>query len=90
MKTRTKIATLTLALVLVGTIAYAASDRRRQAKPDADESDRISEEDALRAELLAATDDHREALAKTAAVTPNRGANDEGGIAKDIETATEQ
>src|SRR5512140_924142 len=53
MKTRTKIVTFTFATLLVGSIAYAATDRKKQAKLELDESDFITEEDTLSSELLA-------------------------------------
>ncbi len=81
MKTRTKIATFTLAMLLVGTVVYAATDKKRQAKLGIDESDLITEEDTLSAELLDSTEDDEELL-KTAAV---KGVDDIGDVVKDIE-----
>jgi hypothetical protein len=48
-KRLTPILTISLAIVLIGSIAYAA-DRKKQAKRV--DQDRIHEEEALRAELL--------------------------------------
>ncbi len=81
MKTRTKIVTFTLAMLLVGTVVYAATDKKRQAKLEIDESDLISDEDTLSAELLATSEDRTE-LPKTAAV---KGVDDIGDVVKDIE-----
>ncbi len=88
MKTRTKIVAFTFAMLLVGSIAYAAADKRRQAKTEVDESDLVSEEDTLSAELLAATEDRQE-LPKTAAAGSNVAAEDRSDVAKEIESVVE-
>ncbi len=75
MKKRTKIVTFTLALLLVGSIAYAA-EKRRQAKLDIQEPDAMSEEEALQTELLAAAGEHQEKLTGTEAASPQENAND--------------
>ncbi len=84
MKTRTKIVAFTFALLLVGSIAYAATERKKQAKLEIDESDLITEEDTLTAELLAPSDDNHK-LPKTAAVMV-----DDTSVVKDIEKEAEQ
>ncbi len=86
MKTRTKIATFTLAVLLVGSVVYAATDKKRQAKLGIDESDLVTEEDTLSAELQATTEDRKE-LPKTAAV---KGVDDIGDVVKDIEEVVKQ
>ncbi|RII27173.1 MAG: hypothetical protein CXR31_07940 [Geobacter sp.] len=55
MNKRTKIVTFTLAILLVGSIAYAA-EKRKQSRPAAKSLDSIPEE-ALAAELLESTDE---------------------------------
>ena len=87
MKTRTKIVTFTLAVLLVGSIAYAATDRKKQAKLELDESDLISEEDTLSAELLAATEENQGLPTTTAAGSTK--VDDSSDIAK-IEAAFKQ
>ena len=87
MKTRTKIATLTLAMLLVGSIAYAAADKKRHAKLEIDDSDLISEEDTLSAELLAATEENQ-GLATTTAASSTK-VDDSSDVAK-IEAAFKQ
>lgn len=52
------ILTFTVAMVLVGSIAYAA-DRRKKTKRAAGEAEKLSEE-ALQVELLSAQDEHRQ------------------------------
>ncbi len=88
MKTRTKIVTFTLAMLLVGTVAYAATDKKRQAKLEIDESDFVTDEDSLSSELLAAVDEHKQ-LPRTTAVSSVK-INDEADVAKEIEKAVEQ
>ena len=53
----TPILTISFAIILVGSIAYAA-DRRKHAKHADKPADRIHEEEALRAELLDAVEAH--------------------------------
>lgn len=89
MKTRTKIVTFTLAMLLLGSIAYAATDKRRQAQLEVDESDLISEEETLSAELLATTEDSQEST-RTAAASSTAKVDDTSDVAKDIETAVEK
>jgi hypothetical protein len=57
MNKRTKIVTFTLAILLVGSIAYAA-EKRKQSKLALKDLDSIPEE-ALAAELLEATEEHQ-------------------------------
>jgi len=52
------ILTFTVAMLLVGSIAYAA-DRRKKTKQAAGEGDNLSEE-ALQVELLATNEEHRQ------------------------------
>lgn len=52
------ILTFTVAMVLVGSIAYAA-DRRKKTKRAAGDAEKLSEE-ALQVELLSAHDEHRQ------------------------------
>ena len=85
MKTRTKIVAFTFAMLLVGSIAYAATDRRKQAKLEVGESDLITEEDTLSAELLAPSAGNKE-LPKTVAVNVGIAA-DSSDVFKDIEKA---
>lgn len=88
MKTRTKIVAFTFAMLLVGSIAYAATDRRKQAKLELDESDLVTEEDTLSAELLAPSEGHQ-GLPRTAAVKAGVAADDSSDVFKDIEKAVE-
>jgi len=62
------IITFTVAMLLVGSIAYAA-DRRKKTKQMSDESDNLSEE-ALKVELLSASDVQQK---KTAGTLSTRG-----------------
>lgn len=57
----TPVITIGIALILIGSIAYAA-DRRKQTKLVNNTS---PEEESLRAELLAAVDDHEKKLTGT-------------------------
>lgn len=57
----TPIVTISIALILVGSLAYAA-DRRKHAKPADKPADRISEEEALKAELLDSAEDQDKKL----------------------------
>jgi hypothetical protein len=50
------IVTFSIALILAGSLAYAA-DRRKHAKPADKPADRIAEEEALRVELLDSSGD---------------------------------
>jgi hypothetical protein len=52
------ILTFTVAMLLVGSIAYAA-DRRKKTKQASGESDKLAEE-ALQVELLSANEEHRQ------------------------------
>ncbi len=88
MKTRTKIVTFTFAMLLVGSIAYAASDRRKQAKLEIDESDLVTEEDTLSAELLAPREGHQD-LPKKAVVKAGVASDDSSDVFKDIEREVE-
>ncbi len=54
----TPIIAITAAFVLIGSLAYAL-DKKKQAKPTEGLSDTVHEEEALRAELLAATEEHQ-------------------------------
>ncbi len=87
MKTRTKVATLTLAILLVGSIAYAA-DRRRQARQAEQEPEPTHEEAALQAELLAATEEHQD-VARTRVVTASKIVDDKGAATGDTEKPAE-
>ncbi len=69
--------TFTVALVLVSSIAYAAK-KKAPAKPEERPQDPTHEEEALRTELLAATEGRE---------TPGRGAG-EAGIKKKVVRAT--
>lgn len=61
----TPIVTVSLALIFIGSLAYAA-DRRKQAKQVRQPVDPVHEEESLRAELLAAVDDHDKKPGNTA------------------------
>jgi hypothetical protein len=88
MKKSTKIATLTLAILLVGSIAYAA-DKRKQARQGGLESDQAHEEEALRAELLAGTEDRQEP-ARTKVVSAGKAVDGRGDVARDDLKPAEQ
>jgi len=88
MKTRTKIVTFTFAMLLMGSIAYAATDRKEQAKLELDESDLITEEDTLCSELLAPSAGNKE-LPKTAEVNAGIAADDSSDVFKGIKKAVE-
>ncbi len=82
MKKRTKIVTFTLAILLVGSIAYAA-EKRRQSKLDVQESDMTSEEEALKTELLAASEVHQGKMTGTEAASPEKNVNDSPDAGKE-------
>lgn len=88
MKTRTKIATLTLAILLVGSIAYAA-DKRRQARQEGQEQEPTREEEALQAELLASTQDHQD-VTTARVVTASKAIDDKSAAAGDSEKPAER
>lgn len=52
------IITFTVAILLVGSIAYAA-DKRKKTKTATDSFNEIPEDETLQVELLAAVEDHR-------------------------------
>ena len=60
MKRYVPIVTLSLAILLIGSIAYA-SDKRKKARPIVQEPAEMSEE-ALKVELLAATEDQHKTI----------------------------
>ena len=68
MNKRTKIVTFTLAILLVGSIAYAA-EKRKQSRQVAKDFDSIPEE-ALAAELLESTEESQVKVVDIADVPP--------------------
>ncbi len=89
MKTRTKIVTFTLAMVLVGSLAYAAADKRRQAKLPHLEPAPADEEEALKTELLAATEDRQESSPKTMVATSKKIVDRKEGATKETAKPTQ-
>lgn len=59
------IATISIALILVGGVSYAA-ERKKQAKQKV-RPPQLSEEEALKKELLAATEEHQKAVGEVPA-----------------------
>ena len=73
-KRLTPILTISVAIILIGSLAYAA-DKRKQAKQGNQTSDPTHEEEALIAELLESVDNHDKkapAAADTGKVVGNR------------------
>jgi hypothetical protein len=73
-KRYTPIITFTLAVLLVGSIAYAA-DKRKKSRLAVHEPNEISEE-ALKDELLATVDEQQKKTPDVKAVHSNRNADD--------------
>ena len=69
------IITFTIAILLVGSIAYA-TDKRKKARISVQEPNEIHEEEALKAELLAAIDDQHKILPDTTAASSNKKVGD--------------
>ncbi|GAM10355.1 hypothetical protein OR1_02644 [Geobacter sp. OR-1] len=63
------ILTFTVALLLVGSIAYAA-DKRKKAKSLEDDLNALSEDDTLQVELLASVDDRHKPVTDTKVEKP--------------------
>jgi len=85
----TPIITFAFAVLLVSSIAYAA-DRRKQAKLAIHEPEAATEEEALKAELLAATEERQEKAPGSEAVSSRTIRNDRADTPKERVKTTEK
>ncbi len=83
-KRYTPIITLTIAILLLGSIAYAA-EKRKQAKLAVRGTDALPEEETLKAELLATTGDQEKSAASEAAGSDKSSADESDTVKENVE-----
>ncbi len=88
-KRLTPIITLTVAILLVGSIAYAAEKRRQSNVPSVRDPEAIPEDEALKAELLAATEEHQEKLTSAKAASSTMSVEEQSDTARENQKTTD-